>query len=675
MISPQKRLTPASETIKKLLLRSGNECAFPGCLEVLFNDDNKLIAECCHIEAALPGGERYNYNQSDEQRRSYDNLLFLCHKHHIETNNVNDYTVEILRKIKSDHENRFKEKLFAIRPNYVEQVYSSFSKVINLVEDTASRVKDIDEKQDRLLDLIKQNNARIDAPIFQEYFGVPPTSGFEGRVEELEELASAFDSYSTIIIEGISGIGKTSLIANFLGNKNDYKTLWIDCETIKNRHELFEYAAKFIFQEFNDDSITALLSSLDDDKINRALLQSFRQHQSCIVFDAVNIELHELIPTVKYWNQYLTESKLFISTNQNINSIWHNPVYKLQLKGLDEDSFFSILYNFDVGKNVTSIKLYNLIGGHPYLLKLCIAVIEYLPIDELIIEIERHNTSEINDYIKVKAFETLTNNDLILLNTLALLAIPFRFSIGKFIQTEDFRKSFKDFRKKFLVENYHNDFFIIPEFIRVQIVKVDNDLKNLSSNFVEYLRSIHNDARVFEKEALIYHAVRADMIEVAKIESQKFLSALMTHGHFNLAFKVATGLEDESSFKDWSYIYYIKGRVFRFQESYEKALKCYNTGLNLSLDSVELNTFQFEKASLLIYLSRYKDNASLKDEAISIYEHLGKAENATLALQCHLSIAYTLLSDGKFVEVINKLRACLGIEKDGDRTIIAVTKH
>jgi len=46
------RLTPKTETIKFLLLRSGNGCAFPNCTKHLFNDDDKLIGECCHIEAA-----------------------------------------------------------------------------------------------------------------------------------------------------------------------------------------------------------------------------------------------------------------------------------------------------------------------------------------------------------------------------------------------------------------------------------------------------------------------------------------------------------------------------------------------------------------------------------------------------------------------------------------------
>ena len=36
----------------------------------------------------MPQGERFNAEQSDEERRSYDNLLLLCYQHHIETDDV-----------------------------------------------------------------------------------------------------------------------------------------------------------------------------------------------------------------------------------------------------------------------------------------------------------------------------------------------------------------------------------------------------------------------------------------------------------------------------------------------------------------------------------------------------------------------------------------------------------
>jgi hypothetical protein len=84
------RLTPKSEVIRALFARSGNQCAFPGCAQLLVNHKNQLIGQVCHIEAATPGGERYNQRQTDEERRDYNNLLLLCYPHHVETNDVDE---------------------------------------------------------------------------------------------------------------------------------------------------------------------------------------------------------------------------------------------------------------------------------------------------------------------------------------------------------------------------------------------------------------------------------------------------------------------------------------------------------------------------------------------------------------------------------------------------------
>lgn len=102
-----KRLQPTAETLKMLLLRSGNQCAFPGCTEVLYDSNNQLQAECCHIEAALSGGERYNEKSTNEERRSESNLMFLCRNHHKKTNDVDKFPVAKLKAIKADHESKF----------------------------------------------------------------------------------------------------------------------------------------------------------------------------------------------------------------------------------------------------------------------------------------------------------------------------------------------------------------------------------------------------------------------------------------------------------------------------------------------------------------------------------------------------------------------------------------
>jgi len=103
-----KRLAPEKETLSLLFSFSGNVCAFPGCDHPIFNEKNKLIAQVCHIEAALEGGERHNGNSSNDDRRQFKNLLVLCYAHHIETDDVDLYTVEKMQELKLNHENQFR---------------------------------------------------------------------------------------------------------------------------------------------------------------------------------------------------------------------------------------------------------------------------------------------------------------------------------------------------------------------------------------------------------------------------------------------------------------------------------------------------------------------------------------------------------------------------------------
>lgn len=108
------RLAPKIDTIRALFARSGNQCAFPGCTHTMINAKQKFVGQVCHIEAAMPEGERYNPNQTDEERRGYENLILLCYQHHIETDDTSDFTAETLKNIKYQHESRFLKSDFKI---------------------------------------------------------------------------------------------------------------------------------------------------------------------------------------------------------------------------------------------------------------------------------------------------------------------------------------------------------------------------------------------------------------------------------------------------------------------------------------------------------------------------------------------------------------------------------
>ena len=121
MTETPKRLTPTNEVVRELYLKSGNQCAYPGCDHLMMDKNGVFIGEICHIEAALPGGERFNENQTNEERRSFDNLLLLCHKHHKITDNVDEYPVHRMKAIKAEHEAKFTDAISKIRNSIIDQ--------------------------------------------------------------------------------------------------------------------------------------------------------------------------------------------------------------------------------------------------------------------------------------------------------------------------------------------------------------------------------------------------------------------------------------------------------------------------------------------------------------------------------------------------------------------------
>ena len=94
----------------RLYALSGNECAL--CEKKIF-DNSCNTGEICHIEAISKNGPRYNPNLTNEIVNSYENLILLCpscHKRIDDKSNLNKFTVDFLKKLKKEHENRVFQK-------------------------------------------------------------------------------------------------------------------------------------------------------------------------------------------------------------------------------------------------------------------------------------------------------------------------------------------------------------------------------------------------------------------------------------------------------------------------------------------------------------------------------------------------------------------------------------
>ena len=101
---------------------------------MLFTTQNIIVGEICHIEAANPGGQRFNEDTTDEQRRSYENLLLLCRTHHKETDDVVTYNTNTLLEIKRQHESMHGEKPFKINESFLYRLETEMQAYWNKIE-------------------------------------------------------------------------------------------------------------------------------------------------------------------------------------------------------------------------------------------------------------------------------------------------------------------------------------------------------------------------------------------------------------------------------------------------------------------------------------------------------------------------------------------------------------
>ena len=119
--------------------RSGNRCAFPGCNqelhEIIGKEGSTIVGEECHIEAQSEGGPRFNEKLNSKQIDSYENVILLCPTHHrIIDDNPQKYTVDVLNKMKTEHEERVRRSL-EDKSEYDDLYYESIVAYIEVMLD------------------------------------------------------------------------------------------------------------------------------------------------------------------------------------------------------------------------------------------------------------------------------------------------------------------------------------------------------------------------------------------------------------------------------------------------------------------------------------------------------------------------------------------------------------
>lgn len=99
-----------SGTKSALFEMAQGTCYFPDCetptIVFVKPEQPSVNVHIAHIEGAEPGSARYNVTMTNEERRSFSNLLLLCVPHHdlVDHKEPEQYAVEMLRQWKTSRE-------------------------------------------------------------------------------------------------------------------------------------------------------------------------------------------------------------------------------------------------------------------------------------------------------------------------------------------------------------------------------------------------------------------------------------------------------------------------------------------------------------------------------------------------------------------------------------------
>ncbi len=271
-----KRLEPTKETIREIFAKSGNICAFKGCNNLMIDEDGTFIGQICHIEGVK--GERFNPEMSNEARRAPENLMLMCYEHHKKTNDERIYTVEVMRKMKEEHERKFSHPEDVILLNFSDHTdnrnivrpknLNHFFDILDIPEDEQEGILEtlnaVIDKLERIPEnvlyefaaivdrIYKMRNDKKVTEIGDDFLSILEhdiASAFQMKEQETFEMAKRFESYNL-------GYAEKGIF-----NGNEYEQVYFVLNNLDFEWNFFFELSKFCAAL--NARLTSILKNLD----------------------------------------------------------------------------------------------------------------------------------------------------------------------------------------------------------------------------------------------------------------------------------------------------------------------------------------------------------------------------------------------------------------------------
>lgn len=224
---------------QQLASRVGYRCSNPDCRKLTIGPSSDVkksvsIGVAAHITAAAKGGKRYDASLSQDERKDFNNGIWLCQNcAKLIDSDENKYTVELIKSWKSAAEQQASEELQSISSMQIRNA-PKFPELYNTPEEVN----------------ISKYEWSPSCELFSCQTNLMYSEYFTGRIQECSALMTLVNESSKVLISGMGGIGKTELAR------------WIYQQSLQN--DTFRHVGFLSYRDSIDETLLSALNPPDE---------------------------------------------------------------------------------------------------------------------------------------------------------------------------------------------------------------------------------------------------------------------------------------------------------------------------------------------------------------------------------------------------------------------------
>ena len=420
---------------------------------------------------------------------------------------------------------------------------------------------------------------------------VPRIPVFVGREQEIELLKKELKEKTAVVVTGIAGIGKTTLVAFFVSKYVKKPVFWHQF----SEYDTFEYLSWKMARFLGSLGYYELLEHLrSGDKtysiIRDLILEGASKIKALMVFDDYQkVSDNKVLKLIRDLVEGLSDSeaKIIIISRRKPKGIplRRENIAEIDVKGLKIENLVDL---FKIkGLNMPSsyiVKVYKETLGHPLMLTMFINVAKRLGVEKALASLYFGDSFK---FLWSEVYDKLSFKEKEIVNALALADEPLSYDVLKNIC------------------GYRNLYPLLSKLIDSDIIHEINNTYLLHDLIKSFLRSIKpfDEREVYRKIAEAY--LREEEFKSAILALKYFVEADDPEGalkalvkryvekpymilrYLDLYVKILENILDKIHGKHrWrkvkGYILYDLGVTYRIRGHIEEAIKYYNESLNIA---------------------------------------------------------------------------------------------